>query len=78
MRRFRAVPLAVLLATAAGVSSPAQKAEPAPPASKLQLRGRGDSDHEAAWVGELDAGQDIPFARPGRGPGDWRVTVGRR
>jgi hypothetical protein len=43
--------------------------------SRLVLRGRGDSDFEAAWVGELDAGQDIPFVRPGLSPGDWRVTV---
>ena len=42
---------------------------------RMALRGRGDSQHEAAWVGELDAGEDIALERPQSGASDWRVTV---
>ena len=42
--------------------------------TELLVRGRGASQFEAAWVGELDAGRKIPLARPGGNP-NWRVTV---
>jgi len=44
-------------------------------ATRLTLRGSGHSSHEAAWVAELDAGEEIPLIRPGRGPSGWRLTV---
>lgn len=42
--------------------------------TELVLRGRGVSDAEAAWVGELGADDPIPFDRPGRSA-DWRVRI---
>ena len=40
------------------------------------LRGHGPLGHEAAWVGELDAGESIAFVRPeGDGVAEWRVVV---
>jgi hypothetical protein len=39
-------------------------------ATRLKLRGSGPGNHEAAWVGELDAGEEIPLIRPGHGPSD--------
>ena len=44
-------------------------------ATRLMLRGSGPSNHEAVWVAELDAGEEIPLIRPGRGPSRWRVGV---
>ena len=44
-------------------------------ATRLTLRGSGPGNHEAAWVGELDAGEEIPLVRPGHGPSGWRVAV---
>jgi len=44
-------------------------------ATRMSLRGSGPSNHEAVWVAELDAGEEIPFSRPGRGPSGWRLTV---
>ena len=41
---------------------------------ELVVRGRGASQFEAAWVGELDAGRTIPLTRPGDNR-NWRVTV---
>lgn len=38
------------------------------------IRGRGESQYEAAWVGELDAATVIPLRRPGGNP-NWRVAV---
>ncbi|QSX75884.1 hypothetical protein HIV01_005080 [Lysobacter arenosi] len=42
---------------------------------RLVLRGHGSLGHDAAWVGELDAGEAIAFTRPGQGPSEWRVAV---
>ncbi len=42
--------------------------------TELVVRGRGRNDFEAAWVGSLEAPEDIPLHRPGDNP-DWRVTV---
>jgi hypothetical protein len=43
---------------------------------KLVLRGHGPLGHEAAWVGELDAGETIAFVRPeSDGVAEWRVVV---
>jgi hypothetical protein len=44
-------------------------------ATRLTLRGRAPSNHEVAWVAELDAGEEIPLARPGHGPSGWRLVV---
>ena len=44
-------------------------------ATRLTLRGSGPGNHEAAWVGELDAGEEIPLVRPGHGPSGRRVAV---
>ncbi len=41
---------------------------------KLTVRGRGKNQYEAAWVGELDAGQVIALKRPGDDK-DWRVAI---
>ncbi|MEO8122605.1 MAG: hypothetical protein ABI633_00995 [Burkholderiales bacterium] len=43
--------------------------------TRLTLRGTGPGNHEAAWAAELDAGEEIPLTRPGRGQSGWRVTV---
>lgn len=43
--------------------------------TRLVLRGHGVTDRQAAWVGELGAGEPIELTRPGDGPGDWRVMV---
>lgn len=42
---------------------------------KLTLRGRGALGNDAAWVGELDAGETIAMTRPGHGPSEWRIAV---
>jgi hypothetical protein len=42
--------------------------------AELAVRGRGATQFEAAWVGELDAGKSIPLVRPGDNL-NWRVTV---
>ena len=44
-------------------------------AMRLTPRGSGHSSDEAAWMAELDAGEEIPLIRPGRGPSGWRLTV---
>lgn len=41
---------------------------------ELIVRGTGRTAAEAAWVGELEAPEDIPLARPSENP-DWRVTI---
>jgi hypothetical protein len=41
---------------------------------ELIVRGTGRTPAEAAWVGELGAGEDIPLARPGANP-EWRVLI---
>lgn len=41
---------------------------------ELIVRGTGRTDAEAAWVGELEAPEEIPVARPGENP-DWQVTI---
>jgi hypothetical protein len=41
---------------------------------ELIVRGTGRTPAEAAWVGELEAPEDVPLARPGENP-DWRVTI---
>jgi hypothetical protein len=41
---------------------------------ELLVRGTGRTAAEAAWVGELEAPEEIPLARPGSNP-DWRVTI---
>ena len=38
------------------------------------MRGFGRNAFEAAWVGELEAPEDLPLRTPGENP-DWRVTV---
>ena len=43
-------------------------------AAELSVRGHGRTAYEAAWVGELEAPEDLPLRRPGENP-DWRVTV---
>jgi hypothetical protein len=43
-------------------------------ATELTIRGHGRNDWEAAWVGALQAPQDLPLQRPGDNA-DWRVTV---
>lgn len=44
-------------------------------ATRLTLRGSGHNSHEAAWVAELDAGEEIALIRPDGGPGEWRLTL---
>jgi hypothetical protein len=41
---------------------------------EMIVRGTGRTAAEAAWVGELEAPEDVPLARPGANP-DWRVTI---
>jgi hypothetical protein len=41
---------------------------------QLDVRGTGRNAFEAAWVGELEAPEDIPLRRPGDNT-EWRVTV---
>jgi hypothetical protein len=41
---------------------------------EMIVRGTGRTPAEAAWVGELGAGEDIPLARPGGNP-EWRVLI---
>ncbi|MDQ3984882.1 MAG: hypothetical protein M3280_00040, partial [Actinomycetota bacterium] len=43
-------------------------------AVELSLRGQGRTTHEAAWVGELAAPEDLPLRTPGKNE-DWRVTI---
>ncbi|MDQ3987426.1 MAG: hypothetical protein M3280_13130 [Actinomycetota bacterium] len=43
-------------------------------AVELSLRGHGRTTHEAAWVGELAAPEDLPLRTPGKNE-DWRVTI---
>jgi hypothetical protein len=41
---------------------------------ELIVRGTGRTSAEAAWVGELEAPQDVPLARPGQSA-EWRVVI---
>ncbi len=41
---------------------------------QLEVRGTGRNAFEAAWVGELEASEDIALQRPGTNA-EWRVTV---
>ncbi len=41
---------------------------------ELIVRGTGRTPAEAAWVGELEADEDVPLARPGGNAG-WRVLI---
>lgn len=60
-----------------------QKIDPATPtdlgwetatAVELEVRGHGKTYYGAAWVGELEAPEDIPLRRPGENL-NWRVTA---
>jgi hypothetical protein len=42
--------------------------------NELTVRGFGRNVFEAAWVGELEAPEDLPLRTPGANP-DWRVTI---
>jgi hypothetical protein len=42
--------------------------------SELRIRGFGRNLFEAAWIGELEAPQNLPLRTPGENP-DWRITV---
>lgn len=41
---------------------------------ELTVRGFGRNVFETAWVGELEAPQNLPLRTPGQNP-DWRVTI---
>lgn len=41
---------------------------------ELVVRGTGRTPAEAAWVGELEAPEDVHLVRPG-GNSDWRVLI---
>lgn len=43
-------------------------------AAELKVRGFGRNDFEAAWVGELEAPEELPLRTPGSNE-DWRVTI---
>ena len=43
-------------------------------AAELTVRGFGRNIFEAAWVGELEAPEDLPLRTPGENA-EWRVTV---
>jgi hypothetical protein len=43
-------------------------------AVELEVRGHGLNLFEAAWVGELEAPEDIPLQRPGE-QSEWRITI---
>jgi hypothetical protein len=43
--------------------------------TRLALRGRGATDQQVAWVGELEADQLIALARPEHGTSEWRVMI---
>ncbi len=43
-------------------------------ASELTVRGFGRNIFEAAWIGELEAPEDLPLRTPGENA-EWRVTV---
>lgn len=43
--------------------------------TRLVLRGRGATDAQVAWVGELESKQVIALSRPEHGPAEWRVTI---